>query len=171
MAGIKIEGLDAILKQLRDIGATATMEALEAAENAAAQLVKERLRQAAPVGSTATRDKHPGQLRRSIRVVKYKDRAQLHGLVSMTIDRGATQKMVIGPERKTGYYGYFLEHGWRSPSFRRIKGSKYLTKMYPNQKRIHGGHQGWFSRVVDTVEESAMAAGEAAAMALLKRFL
>jgi len=171
MTGIKITGLEEILKQCQGFGSTAAIEALEAAENAAAKLIKERLQQAAPVGSPATKDKHPGQLRKSIRIVRYKDRAQLHGLVSMTIDRGATQKLVIGPERKTGYYGFFLEHGWSSPSFRRIKGSKYLMKSYSNLKRISGGHQGWFSRVADTVERSATAAGEAAAMALLRRFL
>ena len=171
MAGIEIKGLEEILKQCQGFGNTAATEALEAGENAAAKLIKERLQAAAPVGSMATKDRHPGQLKKSIRIVKYKDRAQLHGLVSMTIDRGATQKLVIGPERETGYYGFFLEHGWHSPSFRRIKGSKYLRKSYSNLKRISGGHQGWFSRVADTVEQSAIAAGEAAAMALLRRFL
>jgi len=171
VAGIKIEGLDQILKQLRDIGATATIEALEAAENAAANVIKKRLQQAAPVGSAATKDKHPGQLKKSIRIVKYKDRAQLHGLTSMVIERGATQKLVIGPERKTGFYGFFLEHGWQTPSFRRLKGYKYVKKQYPDQRPISGGHKGWFTAVQETVEASAIKAGEEAALRLLRKFL
>ena len=175
MAGIEIKGLEEILKQCQGFGNTAATEALEAAENAAAKLIKERLQAAAPVGSMATRDRHPGQLKRSIRIVKYKDRAQLHGLASATMDRGATQKLVIGPERKTGFYGFFLEHGWRSAGSKRIarKGTKTTHSQSGTTKHkwIAGGHQGWFSRVADTVEQSAIAAGEAAAMALLRRFL
>ena len=111
-------------------------------------------------------------MRKSIQIVKYKDRDRLHAAqIEIT---GATQKILIGPVRKTGFYGFFQDKGWdwmphKPKGFGRYV-AEYQRQQLRGQKRVTV-NRGWFQRVADTVEQSAIAAGERAAMNLLRRFL
>jgi HK97 gp10 family phage protein len=72
-------------------------QALNAAEDAAAEVFKAALRAAAPRGES-------GDLEKSIVIYEARDRRALF--------RGtARRRLLVGPGKRKGFYGYFLEYG------------------------------------------------------------
>lgn len=81
-------------------------EAVPAAEDAAARKYRSAAAAAAPVAS--------GQLRGSIKIVEAKDKTRLY--VGKGDGAGILRRrLFVGPEKKKGFYGYFVERGWNAP--------------------------------------------------------
>lgn len=104
MAGIEADEFTALIRLLRG----ASEEAGVAAENAAAIVLQRAAQAAAP--------RRTGQLAASIKIIESKDRKAL------AIRAGASPRLrlFVGPEKKKGYYGYFVEKGHRSPKGKAI---------------------------------------------------
>lgn len=99
MAGFEQDAFNA----LRDLLAQTSKEAIPAAEDAASVVFRNAARSAAPVKS--------GQLRSSIKVIEGKDKDG----VSFEIGASRRRRLFVGPEKKKGYYGFFVEKGHKSP--------------------------------------------------------
>jgi len=160
---------DALIKLLR---ATST-EAVPAAEDAAAIVYRDAARAAAP--------RKTGQLAASIKVIEGRP-------ITGTLMGETRKRLFAGPEKKKGYYGYWLEHGWKHPIGPRITyttkrgdrwnpaGHTYTTgrlRRYTGKaahsqmgtesfKWIKSKYKGWFEKSQRAADARAMAAAEAA---------
>lgn len=88
---------DALIRLLRATSA----EAVPAAENAAAVVYRD----AAIAAATVLRKS--GDLAASIKIIEGRPQKTLMG--------DTRNRLFVGPEKKKGYYGYFVEKGHRSP--------------------------------------------------------
>lgn len=157
MAQIEIEAFQSLIKVLEK---TST-EAIPAASMAAAEVYKQAARAAAPVETSGNpfgkyrnvTPKHPGQLRESVKIIKGKELKKYFASAGEPLRR-----TFVGPERKKGYYGYFVEHGWKAPRGPREKhykmtgasarnwqdkgypGKPILTRRRTRLARYEGGH-------------------------------
>ena len=91
---------DALIKLLR----ATSEEAVPAAEDAAAIVYRDAALAAAP--------RKTGQLAASIKVIEGRPQRALTG--------STRNRLFAGPEKKKGYYGYWLEHGWKMPTGPRL---------------------------------------------------
>jgi hypothetical protein len=95
------EEFDALIRLLR----ATSEEAVPVAENAAAVVYRDAARAAAP--------RKTGQLAASVKVIE--------GRPAKGVLYGETRRRLFaGPEKKKGYYGYFVEHGWKAPTGPRV---------------------------------------------------
>jgi len=94
MAESEFEAFNALRRLLVSI----PKEAVPAAEDAAAQVYLNAAIAAAP--------RKTGTLAGSIKIIEGKIRATLSGDV---------RRVFVSPEKRKGYYGFFLEKGWRVP--------------------------------------------------------
>lgn len=109
-------GLDAF-DALADLLKNGVPEAVIAAEDAAAKIYQQAIRSAAP--------QKTGQLKSSAKIFESKDRKVLSG--------ENRKRVLVGPEKKRGFYGYFLEHGWKAPrgprvTYTTIRGDRWNPK-------------------------------------------
>jgi hypothetical protein len=130
MAGVEIKGFEELRRNVAAFEKAIVDEALKAAEDAAAQIVKQAVEAAAP--------RRTGQLASSVKIFESRNRKTLSGQTRLRI--------LIGPEKKKGFYGYFLESGW--------------VHAGRGGKRIPG--TGWFSKTAASIESQAQQAGEQA---------
>lgn len=113
MASIEFEAFRA----LRDLIAATATEAIPAAEVAAARVFRNAARAAAPV-QTVVKSRagvayDSAQLKSSISIIEGKDKSMLW----VSADMGPSprrRRLFVGPEKRKGYYGFFLEKGWQS---------------------------------------------------------
>ena len=96
MAGIGIKGFQEIVQNCNYLSKEVLEKALQAAEDAAAQVVRQAVESAAP-GKT-------GQLAGSVKVFESTDRKILTG--------SPRRRLLVGPDKKKGFYGFFLQKGW-----------------------------------------------------------
>jgi hypothetical protein len=96
MSGIEMKVFDQLRRDAERFGKAVADEALKAAEDAAAQVVKQAVETAAP--------RRTGQLASSVKIFESMDRAALSGQ--------ARRRLLVGPEKRKGFYGFFLEKGW-----------------------------------------------------------
>jgi len=164
MAGIKVTGLEQLRARTAALSKMAAEEALIAAENAAASLIRDSQRTAAPVGPT-------GKLRRSIRIFKGRVKSLVAGGRTTAVAR-----ILIGPEKKTGYYGFFREKG-RKGFLVKAKKAKMLhwTKdgrdIFARRARV--GPQParpWAAPATAGIEQAAFEAGTAAFDAIIRKY-
>ena len=134
MAGVEIRGFEELRRNAERLGKAIAEEAVTAAEDAAAKVVRAAVESAAPRKS--------GQLESSVRIFEGVDRKALTGSIR--------RRLLIGPEKRKGFYGYFLDVGWN------IRG-----------KRVSG--TGWMTRAATAVEQQAQEAGTAAFEAVVNR--
>jgi hypothetical protein len=134
MAGIEVSGFEELRRNAERLGKAIAEEAVTAAEDAAARVVREAVVSAAPRKS--------GQLQSSVRIFEGVDRKALTG--------SPRRRLLIGPEKRKGFYGYFVDVGWN------IRG-----------KRVSG--TGWMTRAAASVEQQALATGTAAFEAVVNR--
>jgi HK97 gp10 family phage protein len=117
----------------------AGVEAGVEAVHAAAQVYVQAIKAAAPV--------RLGTLRESIGIVPTKD-----------------GRLLVGPQKKTGYYGYFLEHGHRTAGPRRVKrsvgGRAHGQRGVVTQRTVPP--QPWFEPAAQSVAAEAKQAAVAA---------
>jgi hypothetical protein len=96
MAGIEMKGFEDLKRNVEGFSKVVQDEAIKAAEDAAAQVVKTAVEAAAP--------RETGQLASSVRIFESQDRKVLSGQ--------SRRRLLIGPEKKKGFYGFFLQKGW-----------------------------------------------------------
>jgi hypothetical protein len=104
MAGIEMKGFEDLKRDVERFSKIVQDEALNAAEEAAANVIVRIVEAAAP--------RKTGDLAGSVKVVESHDRQQLTG--------NTRRRLLIGPTKKKGYYGFFLDKGWRHPLGPRI---------------------------------------------------
>jgi len=124
MAGITVKGFAELKAKTQQIEMITEM-ALEAAEQAGAETIRDMVEAAAPVKKTW--GKRPvGQLKRSIIIKRGRETA-----LTTTGTRNVPVRLLIGPSKQGGFYGYFVEKGHRLVSrrgknirIRRIRGQQ-----------------------------------------------
>lgn len=128
--------LDAF-KEVSKFLAGVSREAVPAGEDAAAKVFLAAAQAAAP--------KKSGGLQRSIKIVKGKSKR----LFSTGNDLGEQARKFVGPEKKKGYYGFFVEKGHKARSG---KSSDLLRKTVAARP--------WFEPAMKAVEDQALSAAE-----------
>jgi len=143
MAGVEFKGLDDLRRSFGAIEKAVSGEALEAGEDAAAKVFRDAAKAAAPRDS--------GRLAKSIRIVKKAVRGKLSSL------QGSIRKVYVGPEKKKGYYGYFVEKGYIWSKGRRRRRATPTTHSQrgptAGSKRIPP--RPWFKPAMDAAMGSA----------------
>lgn len=150
---------NALIKLMRDT----SVFAADAATDAAAQVFKQAAIAAAPRKS--------GQLAKSIKIIKGRKTRSLIGT--------GRERVFVGPEKRKGYYGYFLEKGYRLPAgsaqqFETRSGRRFTTRRIARTGRGAAHSQRgltsfkqipprpWFEPAVRSAEGSATSAAESA---------
>lgn len=134
MAGVEIRGFEELRRIAERLGKAIAEEAVTAAEDAAARVIKSAVESAAPRKS--------GRLESSVRIFEGIDRRALTGSIRW--------RLLIGPEKRKGFYGYFVDVGWNM-----------------HGKRMSG--TGWLTKAAASVERQAQEAGTAAFEAVVGR--
>ena len=147
MAGTGSDEFDALIRLLRATSA----EAVPAAENAAAIVYRD-----AAVHAAAGHSKS-GQLASSIKIIEGRPQK---GVLAGEI----RNRLFVGPDKKKGFYGYFLEKGWTATGPKR-RGRK-ATMTTHSQRGVAGGHKvharPWFEPSQRAADSRAEQAAEAA---------
>jgi hypothetical protein len=147
MAGIEIKGFQELRRNVATLEKAIVDEALKAAEDAAAQVVRQAVEAAAPRGT--------GQLASSVTVFESRDRTALSGQTR--------RRLLVGPEKRKGFYGFFLQKGWIWSKGRRKRAASGNT--HSQSGPTTGSHRipprPWFPDSAE-IEAKARAAGEAA---------
>lgn len=152
---------------LRDLLAETAIEAIPAAEVAAARVFRDAARAAAPVQTVVNSRVgvmyDSGQLKRSINIIEGKDRSQLF----VTPEMGPSprrRRLFVGPEKKKGYYGFFLEKGHKTAGSKRVK--RKSTSTTHSQAGVETSRtvpaRPWFGPAIKGAESAALAAAERA---------
>ncbi len=153
MAGVEIKGFQDLVRNCNYLSKDVLEKALQAAEDAAAQVVKEAVESAAPRKS--------GQLAGSVKVFEGIDRKALSG--------SPRRRLLIGPGKKKGFYGFFLQKGWiwsKGPRKRAASGNTH-NQSGPTEGSHRIPPHPWFPNPAE-VEGRAYAAGEAAFRAVIE---
>jgi len=155
MAESEIEAFNALHRLL----AATSSEAVTAADEAAAQVFLSSARGAAPVTGEQHPGHPPGQLRESVAIVR---RAKTRMLSSM--QGNVSQRIFVGPTKRQGYYGYFVEQGWTATGPKRRE--RPATNTTHAQHGVTGGHKiaghPWFDPAIQAAQPTASQAAEAA---------
>lgn len=148
-----MKGFEELKRDIEQFSKVVQEEAIQAAENAAAQVVKEAAEAAAP--------RDTGQLASSIQVFESRDRKALTGQTR--------RRLLIGPEKRKGFYGFFLQKGWIWSKGRRKRMATGNT--HSQSGPTTGSHRipphPWFPNPAE-VEVQAQLAGEAACLAVIE---
>jgi hypothetical protein len=154
MAETEIEAFNA-LKRLLEAAST---EAAAEAMNAAASVYLEAARAAAPVGSGSL-SHLSGQLRESIKIIKSNK-----SKIMSSMQGNISQRVFVGPEKKKGFYGYFVEKGHKTAGRHRI-GRGSTNKTHSQKGSASKGSvaaRPWFERVIQAAESRAIEEGQRA---------
>jgi hypothetical protein len=153
MAGVEIKGFQELVRNCDYLSKVVLEKALRAAEDAAAEVVMRAVKSAAP--------RRSGQLADSINVFESIDRRALSG--------SPRRRLLIGPGKKKGYYGFFLEKGWTWSRRRRRRVAKGNTHSQsgPTEGSYRIPAHPWFP-IPAEVEARAQSAGEAAFIAVIE---
>jgi hypothetical protein len=153
MAGVEIKGFQELVRNCNYLAKEVLEKALQAAEDAAAQVVRQAVESAAP--------RKTGQLAESVAVFEGIDRTAIAG--------SPRRRLLIGPGKKKGYYGFFLQKGWVWSKGRRKRAASGNT--HSQSGPTEGIHRipphPWFPDQ-SVVEAKAYAAGEAAFVASIE---
>jgi hypothetical protein len=163
MAGIEMKGFEDLKRDVEAFAQAIQDEALKEAEDAAAHAIVEMVEAAAP--------RRSGDLARSVEIVESHDRRQLAG--------DTRRRLLVGPTKRKGYYGFFLDKGWRHPIGPRARLSTRREKAFltgrlarsasgntHSQRGVSGSRtispRYWFTRLTPAMESAARSAGEKA---------
>jgi hypothetical protein len=153
MAGIEMKGFEDLKRNVEQFSMVVQDEAIKAAEDAAAQVVKTTVETAAP--------RNTGKLASSVQVFESRDRKALTGQTR--------RRLLIGPDKRKGFYGFLLQKGWIWSKGRRKRTATGTT--HSQSGPTEGSHrippQQWFPDSA-AIEAKARAAGEAAFMAVVE---
>jgi hypothetical protein len=117
MAGIEMKGLEDLKRNVEQFSKVVQDEAIQAAEDAAAKVVKTAVETASP--------RESGQLASSVQIFESRDRKALTGQTR--------RRLLIGPEKKKGFYGFFLQKGWIWSKGRRKRTAILIASLVPPQ--------------------------------------
>jgi len=149
MASVDIKD---VFKELERLLTVETQGACDAARRAAAEVFQRAAKQAAPVGTGNKPGHQPGQLKKSVKIIEGRP------------DAYGERRMYVGPVRKTGYYGRFIEHGHLTTGPHRKKIRPYVPGRVSRQREVIQRDvpaRPWFEPAVKRVEiEARMAAEE-----------
>lgn len=152
-----IPGFDELRRSNDHLRSDILGRALRAAEDAAAEVIRKAVEAAAPRKS--------GQLAKSIIVYESTDRRALTG--------SARQRLLVGPGKKKGFYGFFLAKGWRSGGRRRLarkaSGNTHSQSGSSTYRDISAPYPDWMSQITTAVETRAYEAGLKAFQAVIDR--
>jgi hypothetical protein len=153
MAGVEIKGFQELVSNCNYLSKDVLERALQAAEDAAAQVVRQAVELAAP--------RKTGQLAGSVNIFESTDRKVLTG--------SPRRRLLIGPGKKQGFYGFFLQKGWIWSKGRRRRAASGIThgQSGPTEGNYRIPPHPWFPNPAE-VEARAQAAGEAAFMAFIE---
>jgi hypothetical protein len=147
MAGIEMKGFEDLKRNVEQFSKIVQDEAIKAAEDAAALVVKTEVEAAAP--------RETGQLASSVRIFESQDRKALSGQ--------SRRRLLVGPDKKKGFYGFFLQKGWIWSKGRRKRAANGNT--HSQSGPTNGSHRipphEWFPDSA-RVEEQAFEAGQKA---------
>jgi hypothetical protein len=153
MAGIEMKGFEDLKRNIEQFSKVVQDEAIQAAEDAAAKVVKTEVEAAAP--------RRSGQLASSVQIFESRDRKALTGQTR--------RRLLIGPEKKKGFYGLFLQKGWIWSKGRRKRAATGNTQSQSGP--TEGSHSipplKWFPDPAQ-VEAQAQTAGERALMSAIE---
>ncbi len=153
MAGVEIKGFQDLVRNCNYLSKDVLEKALQAAEDVASQVVRQAVESAAP--------RETGQLAESINIFEGIDRKALSG--------SPRRRLMIGPGKRKGFYGFFLQKGWIWSKGRRKRTATGNT--HSQSGPTVGSHRipphPWFPDSVE-VEMKAYAAGEAAFMVVIE---
>lgn len=187
MAGIKVSGIEQLRAQCAQMSKIAANEAMDAAYKGAAQVYAAAIRAAAPVGRDPKNKskKRPGhgELKGSVRIYKGKSTELMRGGTTVKLGR-----LLIGPAKDHGFYGFFLEKGWLAPTGPRfvvgyLEGKPITTgrreryahdnthsqRGRPTSRKINTQHENWFRNAITYVEGAALQKAAQAFEAVMKR--
>jgi hypothetical protein len=140
---VGVEPFEGLVKLLRG----ASGEGLQAAQNAAAEVYRAAIAQAAP--------RRTGALAGSVGIYRSVNRKQLTG--------DNLERLLVGPGKKTGYYGFFIEKGWIATG--RARRERSGAGRTHGQKGVTGGRKipgrPWFEAAVGAADDAAEKAAEA----------
>jgi hypothetical protein len=146
MASGSIQGFDQLVKNTEHISNIVLEHALKAAEDAAAAVLKQAFIEASPHKT--------GKLSRSALIYESVDRKALTGTTR--------RRLLVGPGKKSGYYGYFLSRGWKTAGSRRIKrtksGNTHSQSGTYTRREVKAPYPNWEQRVA-AKEQEAFEAG------------
>ena len=151
---------------IKDLLKTASVEGIDAARKEAADVYIRAAKQSAPNRS--------GRLAKSIKLIEGKS----NGALTTTV-AGSDRRYYVGPEKRTGYHGYFVDKGHRS-NIRAFNGKVYSNRIPRKGKsaRPQSGEsepnitvaaRPWFESAIKGVEQEAQGAAERAFYQVLSR--
>jgi hypothetical protein len=152
MAGVELKGFGELVRNCNHFSKNILEKALRAAEDAAAKVIKEAVEAAAP--------RKTGQLAQSTGVFEGIDRKTLTG--------SPRRRLLVGPGKKKGFYGFFLQKGWIWSKGRRRRAATGNT--HSQSGPTEGSHRipphPWFPNQAD-VEARAFEVGQSAFEAVI----
>jgi hypothetical protein len=148
---------------LRKLLEATSRETVAAAEDAAAAVYREAIAAAAP--------RKTGELAGSVEVVESKNKTVLTG--------DARRRVLVGPTKKKGFHGYFVEKGWKHPIGPRVTLATRRGRAITTGRRARAAHANthsqrgvsgyreipgrpWFKAAVRNADARALAAAEQA---------
>ena len=144
-------GLENVFTKLGNLIKTATPDAIEAAKKAAADVYVRAAKAAAPVDT--------GQLSESVKIIKGRP------------DAFGERRMYVGPEKKTGWYGRFVESGHMTAGRRRVnrsgRGKAHSQSGVIAQRKVPA--RPWFKPAVKSAEQEAIRAATEAFNRVMKQ--
>jgi hypothetical protein len=153
MAGVEIKGFQELVQNCNRLSKDVLERALQAAEDAAAHVVRQAVESAAP--------RKTGQLAQSVNVFESTNRKAL--------TRSPRRRLLVGPGKRKGFYGFFLQKGWTWSKGRRKRSATGNT--HSQSGPTEGSHRipphPWFPKPAE-VDARAQSAGEAAFMAVIE---
>jgi hypothetical protein len=141
-SGVRVTGFDELRRNTLHLADEVMNQAIMAAQDEAARIMKGAIEQAAPIGTRDTPRGKIGPIRRHIIVYESKDRRAL-------FQAQARRRLLVGPSKREAFYAYFIEHGWVTR-----KGTKT-----PGVRR-HVPGRPWMRPACDSSEGEAYEAGK-----------
>ena len=145
--------------ELMAILKAASTEGVDAAQEAAAQVFLKAAIAAAPVAISSETNRPSGQLKSSIAIVKGIDKLGISSGIY-----GSTVRLLVGPTKKKGFYGYFVEHGHKTAGPHRIKRAASGNTHSQSGTTSHSYvvAKPWFDNAIQDAENEAMSAAQKA---------
>ena len=158
MAEFEAEAFNKLRKMLE----STSVEAVPAAEDAAAKVYLRAIRAAAPTAKRWIRKTgvySTGDLKRSIKIVQGRE------IKTPSVKAGTrTRRLFVGPTKKKGFYGFFIEKGWTATGPKRRQRTGRVRAH--SQRGVTGGRtiagRPWFSSAVRSADSEALHAAESA---------
>ncbi|MFA5388063.1 MAG: HK97 gp10 family phage protein [Candidatus Paceibacterota bacterium] len=166
----KVEGLEEFERTLNEFARVMGIDALREAEDAAANAVVRVIQSNTP--------RQSGDLANAIEIVESTDRRAL--------SKGARRRLLVGPNKKMGFHGFWVDQGWKHPKGpRQVKstrrGRQFTTGRLARANGRAHSQQGvsgyvkvraryWFTKLAPQMQSAARTAGTRVLQSYAKKF-